>query len=235
MAEEQQTYPELREILSSDATSLVLQPLPVGEPPVTLHCDVSLGRIRPFVPENFRREIFRYLQALQHPEISVLSTGELGTWSAGKSGTWSVGESGTWSVGKSGVFSTDKPLFPEASKHQFQFLLTLPMDKAFGRDESSHHGSYGLSLAPLDVFCQIESWSGRGKMDRRAKVGRQGIALFIDLDQFLRQCSMTLMTLHVEFLFLRIVDPKESNLHNWEISLSFTTREATSIALDDDS
>ncbi|KAF8781698.1 hypothetical protein HNY73_012068 [Argiope bruennichi] len=54
MAEEQQTDPELREILSSNATSLVLQPLPVSEPLVTLHCDVSLGHIRPFVLENFR-------------------------------------------------------------------------------------------------------------------------------------------------------------------------------------
>ncbi|GBN44508.1 Retrovirus-related Pol polyprotein from transposon 412 [Araneus ventricosus] len=56
MAEEQQTNPELQDILSSNTTSLVLQPLPVGEPSVTLHCNVSLGRIRPFVPENFRRE-----------------------------------------------------------------------------------------------------------------------------------------------------------------------------------
>ncbi|GBM58800.1 hypothetical protein AVEN_179345-1 [Araneus ventricosus] len=45
MAEEQQTDPELQDILSSNTTSLVLQPLPVGEPPVTLHRDVSLGPI----------------------------------------------------------------------------------------------------------------------------------------------------------------------------------------------
>ncbi|GBL88484.1 hypothetical protein AVEN_218366-1 [Araneus ventricosus] len=54
MAEEQQTDPELQDSLSSSTTLLVLQSLPVGEPPVTLHCDVSLGRIRPFVRENFR-------------------------------------------------------------------------------------------------------------------------------------------------------------------------------------
>ncbi|GBM64178.1 hypothetical protein AVEN_89030-1 [Araneus ventricosus] len=69
MAEEQQTDPELQDILSSNTTSLVLQPLPVGEPPVTLHCDVSLGRIRPFVPENFRREVFTNLHSLSHPGI----------------------------------------------------------------------------------------------------------------------------------------------------------------------
>ncbi|KAF8791910.1 hypothetical protein HNY73_003576 [Argiope bruennichi] len=43
-----------------------------GEPPVTLHCDVSLGRIRSFVPENFRRGIFRYLHALSHLGIRAL-------------------------------------------------------------------------------------------------------------------------------------------------------------------
>ncbi|GBN39848.1 Retrovirus-related Pol polyprotein from transposon 297 [Araneus ventricosus] len=43
MAEERQTDHELKDILSSNTTSLVPQPLPVGEPPVTLHCDVSLA------------------------------------------------------------------------------------------------------------------------------------------------------------------------------------------------
>ncbi|GBL74419.1 Retrovirus-related Pol polyprotein from transposon 412 [Araneus ventricosus] len=69
MAEEQQTDPELQDILSSNTTSLVLQPLPVGEPLVTLHCDVSLGRIRPFVPDNFRRKVFTNLHSLSHPGI----------------------------------------------------------------------------------------------------------------------------------------------------------------------
>ncbi|GBN42702.1 hypothetical protein AVEN_52566-1 [Araneus ventricosus] len=69
MAEEQQTDPELQDILCSNTTSLVLQPLPVGEPPITLHCDVSLGRIRPFVPENFRREVFTNLHSLSHSGI----------------------------------------------------------------------------------------------------------------------------------------------------------------------
>ncbi|GBN90653.1 Retrovirus-related Pol polyprotein from transposon 17.6 [Araneus ventricosus] len=81
MAEEQQTDPELQDILSSNTTSLVLQPLPVGEPPVTLHYDVSLGRIRPFVPENFRREVFTNLHSLSHPGIraSVRMISESGT------------------------------------------------------------------------------------------------------------------------------------------------------------
>ncbi|GBM25137.1 Pro-Pol polyprotein [Araneus ventricosus] len=67
MAEEQQTGPGLQDILSANTTSLAT--LPVGEPPVTLHCDVSLDRIRPFVPENFRREVFTNLHSLSHPGI----------------------------------------------------------------------------------------------------------------------------------------------------------------------
>ncbi|KAF8796809.1 Gag-Pol polyprotein like [Argiope bruennichi] len=55
MAEEQQTDPELREILSSDTTSLVLQPLPVGEPPVTLLCDVSHGPLTKFLGTSRQR------------------------------------------------------------------------------------------------------------------------------------------------------------------------------------
>ncbi|GBN05259.1 Retrovirus-related Pol polyprotein from transposon 412 [Araneus ventricosus] len=82
MAEEQQTDPELQDTLSSNTTSLVLQPLLVDEPPVTLHCDVSLGRIRPFVPENFRREVFTNLHSLSHPGIraSVRMIGERYVW-----------------------------------------------------------------------------------------------------------------------------------------------------------
>ncbi|GBO05960.1 Retrovirus-related Pol polyprotein from transposon 17.6 [Araneus ventricosus] len=82
MAEEQQTDPELQDILSANTTSLVLQPLPVGEPPVTLHCDVSLGRIGPFVPQNFRREVFTNLHSLSHPGIraSVRMISERYVW-----------------------------------------------------------------------------------------------------------------------------------------------------------
>ncbi|GBL82872.1 Retrovirus-related Pol polyprotein from transposon 17.6 [Araneus ventricosus] len=82
MAEEQVTDPELQDILSSTTTSLVLQPLPVGESSVTLHCDVSLGRIRPFVSENFRREVFTNLHSLSHPGMraSVKMISERYAW-----------------------------------------------------------------------------------------------------------------------------------------------------------
>ncbi|GBM44263.1 Pro-Pol polyprotein [Araneus ventricosus] len=82
MAEEQQTDPEFQDILSSNTTSLVLKPLPVGEPPVTLHCDVSLGRICPFVLENFRRDVFTNVHSLSHLGIraSVRMINERYVW-----------------------------------------------------------------------------------------------------------------------------------------------------------
>ncbi|GFT44608.1 transposon Ty3-I Gag-Pol polyprotein, partial [Nephila pilipes] len=70
MAREQLKDSQLQDILAGSCpTSLVLQPLPVGQPPVTLHCDVSMDRIRPFVPKMFRREIFNNLHALSHPGV----------------------------------------------------------------------------------------------------------------------------------------------------------------------
>ncbi|GFS98067.1 hypothetical protein TNCV_2855121 [Trichonephila clavipes] len=64
MAREQQKDSQLQDILAGACpTSLVLQP------PITLHCDVSMDLIRPFVPEIFRREIFHNLHALSHPGV----------------------------------------------------------------------------------------------------------------------------------------------------------------------
>ncbi|GFS83641.1 transposon Ty3-I Gag-Pol polyprotein [Nephila pilipes] len=66
----EQQKSKLQDILAGSCTiSLILQPLPVGQSPVTLHCDVSTDRIRPFVPEFFRREILNNLHALSHPGI----------------------------------------------------------------------------------------------------------------------------------------------------------------------
>ncbi|GFR33989.1 transposon Ty3-I Gag-Pol polyprotein [Trichonephila clavata] len=64
MSREQQTHSQLQDILPcSCPISLGLQPLPVGQPPVTLHCDVSIDHICPFMPEILRREIFNNLYA----------------------------------------------------------------------------------------------------------------------------------------------------------------------------
>ncbi|GFT91051.1 transposon Ty3-I Gag-Pol polyprotein [Nephila pilipes] len=70
MAEEQQKDSQLQDILADFcSTSLVLQPLPMGQSSITLHCDVSTDSIRPFVPEFFRREISNNLHALSYPGI----------------------------------------------------------------------------------------------------------------------------------------------------------------------
>ncbi|GFT69705.1 transposon Ty3-I Gag-Pol polyprotein [Nephila pilipes] len=70
MAREQLKDSQLQDILAGSCPALlVLQPLLVGQPPVTLHCDVSMDRIRPFVPKMFRREIFNNLHALSHPGV----------------------------------------------------------------------------------------------------------------------------------------------------------------------
>lgn len=70
MAEEQQKDAQLQDILAGTlSTSLVLQPFSMGQPPVMLHCDVSSGGIRPFVPEIFRREIFNVLHSCSHPGV----------------------------------------------------------------------------------------------------------------------------------------------------------------------
>ncbi|GFS64666.1 integrase catalytic domain-containing protein [Nephila pilipes] len=79
MAREQLKDPQLQDILAGSCpTSLVLQPLPVGQPPGTLHCDVSMDRIRPFVPKMFRREIFNNRHPLSHPKVSRRTRSEIG-------------------------------------------------------------------------------------------------------------------------------------------------------------
>ncbi|GFR29444.1 transposon Ty3-I Gag-Pol polyprotein [Trichonephila clavata] len=70
MAREQLKDSQLQDILAlSCPNSPVLQPLPVGQPPVTLYCDVSMDCIRPFGPEMFRWEIFNNQHALPYPGV----------------------------------------------------------------------------------------------------------------------------------------------------------------------
>ena len=66
MSEEQKADPETlrcRETL----TGLKWKDVAFGD--VTLLCDVSTGRPRPFVPEKFRREVFNTIHSLSHPSI----------------------------------------------------------------------------------------------------------------------------------------------------------------------
>ncbi|GIY86501.1 reverse transcriptase [Caerostris extrusa] len=59
MANNQNSDKELSEILAHpDKSPLVLQPFPMGDPAIELHCDVASNRIRPFVPEVDRKRYF---------------------------------------------------------------------------------------------------------------------------------------------------------------------------------
>ncbi|GFY55001.1 integrase_H2C2 domain-containing protein [Trichonephila inaurata madagascariensis] len=85
MAREQQKDSQLQDILAGSCpSSLVLQPFPVGQPPITLHCDVSTDHIRPFVPVIFRWEIFNNLHALSRPGVraSLKMVAERYVWPA---------------------------------------------------------------------------------------------------------------------------------------------------------
>ncbi|GFY67848.1 hypothetical protein TNIN_114201 [Trichonephila inaurata madagascariensis] len=76
MAREQQKDSQLQDILAGSCpTSLVLQPFPVGQPPITLYCDMSTDHIRPFVPEIFRWEIQQFARTLAPRSKSVSENG----------------------------------------------------------------------------------------------------------------------------------------------------------------
>nr|XP_015911934.1 uncharacterized protein LOC107442797 [Parasteatoda tepidariorum] len=68
MANNQKGNQELAEILAQTGnSSLVLQPFIIGDLGVELFCDVSTKRIRPFVPEVDRKNIFSKLHSISHP------------------------------------------------------------------------------------------------------------------------------------------------------------------------
>lgn len=58
---------ELQTLLSNRSTSLKLEQVPIPGTNITLHCDVSLSRPRPFVTKKLRRQIFNSLHSLSHP------------------------------------------------------------------------------------------------------------------------------------------------------------------------
>ncbi|GFU41217.1 transposon Ty3-I Gag-Pol polyprotein [Nephila pilipes] len=61
----------------------------MGQPPVTLHCDVSTDRIRPFMPELLRQEIFdtaRTCLQCQRAKLSRHTRSEIGKFEAPSSG-----------------------------------------------------------------------------------------------------------------------------------------------------
>lgn len=66
MSKEQKTDPETL-LCRKTLTALKWKDVAFGD--VTLLCDVSTGRPRPFVPMKFRRDIFNAIHCLSHPSI----------------------------------------------------------------------------------------------------------------------------------------------------------------------
>lgn len=70
MAIQQQSDEELQALLSKDKDeSITLTKLFIPESTRELYCHVLRGKIRPYVPKNFRQSIIRKLHSLSHPGI----------------------------------------------------------------------------------------------------------------------------------------------------------------------
>ncbi|BES91401.1 Reverse transcriptase (RNA-dependent DNA polymerase) [Nesidiocoris tenuis] len=64
IAQAQQSDTQLKELLDSGSSSLQLKKLAVDDS--SLYCDISTGRIRPFVPTPLRSLIFRHFHGISH-------------------------------------------------------------------------------------------------------------------------------------------------------------------------
>lgn len=68
LAHKQETDPELRDLLSGlTKSSLKLEKIPIPGTNVTVYCDVTQPRPRPFVTKELRRQVFQTLHQLSHP------------------------------------------------------------------------------------------------------------------------------------------------------------------------
>ncbi|CAH8611522.1 unnamed protein product [Dicrocoelium dendriticum] len=67
MSVAQNNDPELAQLRSN--TTLKFLQLPILNSDARIHCDVSTGKPRPFVPQSFRRTVFDHFHGLSHPSI----------------------------------------------------------------------------------------------------------------------------------------------------------------------
>ena len=72
LANAQQTDPELQQWKSQPPSSLNLITVPLPGSTITLTCDISTGTSRPFIPAQFRRQVFDLLHSLSHPGIRAM-------------------------------------------------------------------------------------------------------------------------------------------------------------------
>ncbi|GBM47167.1 hypothetical protein AVEN_271239-1 [Araneus ventricosus] len=61
---------ELRSLLES-GSGLELKQLNLPSSQRLLYCDISTGKVRPYVPETFRRKVFEMLHGLSHPGVKA--------------------------------------------------------------------------------------------------------------------------------------------------------------------
>ncbi|RVE51202.1 hypothetical protein evm_004167 [Chilo suppressalis] len=69
IAQKQHNDPEIRELLENNSSSLKLQKVPVPGTDITLYCDVSQSRPRPYIPKELRRSIFDNAHNMSHPGV----------------------------------------------------------------------------------------------------------------------------------------------------------------------
>ncbi|GFW99422.1 transposon Tf2-9 polyprotein [Trichonephila clavipes] len=68
IAEEQTTDEELQQLLDSNALKFKPSTLPSGE---KLWCDISRSKVRPYIPQKFRFQMFQLIHGLAHPGIKA--------------------------------------------------------------------------------------------------------------------------------------------------------------------
>ena len=71
LAKAQETDEELKEIITSQNSSLKIEKFPIFGSHLELYCDVSTKTKRPFIPVNFRRAVFHSVHNLSHPGIKA--------------------------------------------------------------------------------------------------------------------------------------------------------------------
>ncbi|KYB25159.1 hypothetical protein TcasGA2_TC034897 [Tribolium castaneum] len=63
---EQETDPELQQILKAEATSLVMKELIPADAEASIYCDISTNNIRPYIPLSLRKKVFDMFHRMSH-------------------------------------------------------------------------------------------------------------------------------------------------------------------------
>lgn len=74
IADAQQLDPELKNLMTSQQTSLKFSRIVTDYSDIPLICDISTGKPRPFIPKIFRKIVFDSIHNLSHPGIKTTTT-----------------------------------------------------------------------------------------------------------------------------------------------------------------